>query len=46
MSIKVLRGENEILTKQIKLSARDDGSAIIGISIENKFTFPLQLRSI
>lgn len=44
VSIKVLRGENEILTKQIKLSARDDGSAIIGISIENKFTFPFTVK--
>ena len=43
ITIKVLRDEVELLTKQIKLSARDDGSAIIGVIIERKFNFPFKV---
>ncbi len=43
ITIKVLRDEIELLTKQIKLSARDDGSAIIGVIIERKFNFPFKV---
>jgi len=44
VSIKVLRSGSEIITKQIKLSARDDGSAFIGINIEQKFVFPIDVK--
>jgi len=44
VSIKVLRSEREIITKQIKLSARDDGSAFIGVNIQQNFNFPFQVK--
>jgi len=44
VSIKVLRSESEIITKQIKLSARDDGSAFIGVNIQQNFNFPFQVK--
>jgi PDZ domain-containing protein len=44
VSIKVLRSGAEIVSKQIKLSARDDGSAFIGINIEQKFVFPIDVK--
>ena len=44
VSIKVLRSGSEVVSKQIKLSARDDGSAFIGINIEQKFVFPIDVK--
>jgi PDZ domain-containing protein len=44
VSIKVLRSEREIITMQIKLSARDDGSAFIGVNIQQNFNFPFQVK--
>jgi PDZ domain-containing protein len=44
VSIKVLRSGTEIVSKQIKLSARDDGSAFIGVVIEQKFEFPFDVK--
>jgi PDZ domain-containing protein len=44
VSIKVLRSERESITKQIKLSARDDGSAFIGVNIQQNFNFPFQVK--
>ena len=44
VTIKVLRAGNQELIKQIKLSARDDGSAFIGINIEQKFVFPIDVK--
>lgn len=44
VSIKVLRSEREIITKQIKLSARDDGSVFIGVNIQQNFNFPFQVK--
>ena len=44
ITIKVLRDEVELLTKQIKLSARDDGSAYIGINIQSQFDFPFDVK--
>ena len=44
VSIKVLRSEREIITKQIKLSARDDGSAFIGVNIQQNFNFPFEVK--
>jgi PDZ domain-containing protein len=44
ISIKVLRSGSEIITKQIKLSARDDGSAFIGVNIQQNFDFPFQVK--
>ena len=44
VNIKVLRSGTEMITKQIKLSARDDGSAFIGINIEQKFVFPIDVK--
>ena len=44
VSIKVLRSGGEIITKQIKLSARDDGSAFIGVNIHQNFDFPFEVK--
>ena len=44
VSIKVLRSGGEIITKQIKLSARDDGSAFIGVNIQQNFDFPFEVK--
>jgi PDZ domain-containing protein len=44
ISIKVLRSTSEVITKQIKLSARDDGSAFIGVNIQQDFDFPFQVK--
>jgi len=44
INIKVLRSGDEVVSKQIKLSARDDGSAFIGINIEQKFVFPIDVK--
>ena len=43
ININVLRSGDEVVSKQIKLSARDDGSAFIGINIEQKFVFPIDV---
>ena len=40
ISIKVLRNSNEIISREIELSAREDGSAFIGINIQSEFDFP------
>ncbi len=42
--VKVLRAGSEVLSNSIKLSARDDGSAFIGISIQSKFDFPFDVK--
>ena len=44
VSIKVIRSGGEIITKQIKLSARDDGSAFIGVNIQQNFDFPFEVK--
>jgi len=42
--IKVLRVGKEIISREIKLSARDDGSAFIGINIQSQFDFPFDVK--
>lgn len=44
VSVKVLRSNYQIIEKQIKLSARDDGSAFIGIGIRTEFDFPFKVE--
>lgn len=44
VSIKVLRSGSQIIEEQIKLSAREDGSAYIGIGITNKYDFPFEVK--
>ena len=44
ISIKVLRDSNEIISRVIKLSAREDGSAFIGINIQSEFDFPFDVK--
>jgi PDZ domain-containing protein len=44
VSIKVLRSGGEIITRQIKLSARGDGSAFIGVNIQQNFDFPFEVK--
>ena len=42
--IKVLRDSNEIISREIELSAREDGSAFIGINIQSEFDFPFDVK--
>ena len=44
VSVKVMRSNSQIIEKQIKLSARDDGSAFIGIGIRTEFDFPFEVE--
>ena len=44
VGIKVLRSGSEVVDKKIKLSARVDGTAFIGINIEQKFVFPIDVK--
>lgn len=44
VSVKVLRSGSQIIEEQIKLSAREDGSAYIGIGITNKYDFPFEVK--
>jgi len=44
VSVKVLRAGTNIIEEQIKLSARDDGSAFIGIGLRNQFDFPFDVK--
>ena len=44
ISIKVFRNGNEEVSRKIKLSARDDGSAYIGINIQSQFDFPFDVK--
>jgi len=44
VSVKVLRAGTNIVEQQIKLSARDDGSAFIGIGLRNQFDFPFDVK--
>ncbi len=44
VSVKVLRANSQIIEQQIKLSARDDGSAFIGIGIRNEYNFPFDVK--
>lgn len=44
ISIKVLRASKEVVSREIKLSARDDGSAFIGINIQSQFDFPFDVK--
>jgi len=44
ISITVLRNGNEMVSREIKLSARDDGSAFIGINIQSQFDFPFDVK--
>ena len=45
LNLTVLRGTSEnLLQVQIKLSARDDGSAFIGINIETQQKFPITVK--
>jgi len=44
VGIKVLRSGREVVDKKIKLSAREDGTAFIGINIEQKFVFPIDVK--
>lgn len=45
LNLTVLRGTSKIpLLVQIKLSARDDGSAFIGITIETQQKFPITVK--
>lgn len=44
VSIKVLRSGGEIITRQIKLSSRDDGSAFIGVNLQQNFDFPFEVK--
>lgn len=44
ISVKVLRKGSEEVSRKIKLSARDDGSAYIGINIQSQFDFPFDVK--
>ncbi len=44
VSVKVLRSGSQIIEEQIKLSAREDDSAYIGIGITNKYDFPFEVK--
>ncbi len=44
VTIKVIRAGLGALTKSIKLSAREDNSAFIGINIEEQFDFPFDVK--
>ena len=44
VSVRVLRAGTNIIEEQIKLSARDDGSAFIGIGLRNQFDFPFAVK--
>ena len=44
ISIKVIRNGSEEVSRKIKLSARDDGSAYIGINIQSQFDFPFDVK--
>lgn len=44
VSVKVMRSNFQIIEKEIKLSARDDGSAFIGIGIRTEFDFPFEVE--
>ena len=44
VSIKVIRAGLGELIKQVKLSAREDDSAFIGINIEEQFDFPFDVK--
>lgn len=44
VSVKVLRAGTNIVEQQIKLSARDDGTAFIGIGLRNQFDFPFDVK--
>jgi PDZ domain-containing protein len=44
ISIKVFRNGGEEVSRKIKLSARDDGSAYIGINIQSQFDFPFDVK--
>jgi PDZ domain-containing protein len=42
--VKVLRDGAKVLEKQIRLSAKPDGSAFIGIGIKNEYKFPFDVK--
>ena len=42
--IKILRDGSNVIEKQIELSAREDGSAFIGIGIKNEYKFPFDVK--
>lgn len=44
ISIMVIRNGSEEVSRKIKLSARDDGSAYIGINIQSQFDFPFDVK--
>ena len=44
ISIMVIRNGSEEVSRKIKLSARDDGSAYIGINIQPQFDFPFDVK--
>lgn len=44
ISIRVFRNGSEEVSRKIKLSARDDGSAYIGINIQSQFDFPFDVK--
>jgi PDZ domain-containing protein len=44
ISIMVIRNGSKEVSRKIKLSARDDGSAYIGINIQSQFDFPFDVK--
>jgi PDZ domain-containing protein len=44
ISIMVIRNGSEEVSRKIKLSARGDGSAYIGINIQSQFDFPFDVK--
>lgn len=44
VTVKVNRAGSGEITKRIALSARDDGSAFIGINIQEQFDFPFEVN--
>lgn len=44
VNVKIIRPGVGELTKKIALSARDDGSAFIGINIQEQFAFPFDVK--
>lgn len=44
VNVKVIRQGVGELTKKIALSARDDGSAFIGINLQEQFVFPFDVK--